>query len=473
MFKEYNQQQKFLLPPSYSDFLWDGHESKLLNTIIEWLDLKFLYTSYKNVKRWTTAYDPKMLLKVLFYGYMNETFSSRKIAKKLKSDLGFMFLAGNNQPDFRTINNFRKNKWKLLEKVFVEIIYLASELWLVKFWTFSIDGTNIYANASKHKNIDVEKLEEKISWLFEEADKIDDLEDEQYGENENNIPKDLKSALKKAKEKYKKYKELQDKVNKENTEAKENKKSLKKNINTTDPDSRFQKMKRWNTAQWYNCQIVTENQIIIWNSLQGKPWDLDTLIPTLREIKNNFQKTPKQILADRWYGSEQNYSYLEKENIDSYIPHSERTKVDLDNYIYDNKNDIFQDLEWNIYKFKQFVWSLKPRKKGRPRKDEILREEDFQWKLYMSKPENWKPKYLQITKNKKTVFQKNDERLYSPEWKKLYKSRSNDVEAVFWNIKFNLWFERFLLRWKKWVQIEWNLINMAHNLKKIMKFQVS
>jgi len=475
MFKEYNQQQNFLIPPSYDDFLWEKHEAKLLNNIINWLNLDFLYKSYKNRKLWTTAYDPAMLLKVLFYGYMNHTFSSRKIAKKLKSDLGFMFLAWNNQPDFRTINNFRKNKWELLEEVFVQIIYLASELWLIRFWTFSIDWTNIYANASKHRNIDLEKLHDKISWLFDEADRIDREEDEKYWDSEDDIPDELgdiekqKGAIEKAK---KKYKDLQDKIEKENKKAKENKKSLRKNINPTDPDSRFQKMKRWDTAQWYNCQIVTENQIIIWNHIAWKPWDLDTLIPTLNKIKNKFDKTPEQILADKWYWSEENYIYLENKKIDSYIPHPERHKVDLKDYIYDTKNDIFKDSENNIYKFKQFVWSLKWRKQWRPRKWEILKEEDFQAKLYISKQENWKNKFLQISKNQKLVYKRNDDRLYSNQWRLLYKTRSNDVEAVFWNTKYNLWFERFLLRWIEWVQIEWNLINMAHNLKKIMKFQV-
>lgn len=476
MFKKYNQQQNFLIPPSYDDFLWEKHEAKLLNNIINWLELDFLYKSYKNNKLWTTAYNPVMLLKVLFYWYMNNIFSSRKIANKLKSDLWFMFLAWNNQPDFRTINNFRKNKWNLLEKVFLEIIYLASELWLIKFWTFSIDWTNIYANASKHKNIDLEKLQNKISWLFDEADRIDQEEDEKYWNNENNIPDELadlkkqKEAIEKAKKKYKK---LQDKIDKDNKEAKENKKTLRKNINLTDPDSRFQKMKRWNTAQWYNCQIVTENQIIIWNYIVWKPWDLDTLIPTLDKIKRKLNKTPKKILADKWYGSEENYIYLEKENIASYIPHSKKHKVKLEDYIYDNKNDTFQDTEWNIYKFKQFVWSLKWRKQWRPKKWEILKEKDFQSKLYISKLKNWDNKFLKISKNQKLVYKRNDDRLYSNKWKILYKTRSNDVEAVFWNIKFNLWFERFLLRWLKWVQIEWNLINIAHNLKKIMKFQVS
>lgn len=476
MFKEYNQQQNFLIPPSYDEFLWENHEAKLLNNIINDLDLKFLYESYKNKKLWTTAYNPVMLLKILFYWYMNNTFSSRKIAKKLKSDLAFMYLAWNNKPDFRTINNFRKNKWKLLENVFVQIVYLASELWLVKFWTFSIDWTQIYANASKHKNISLKKLQEKISWLFDEADKIDELEDEKYWDKEDNIPDELadiekqKEAIEKAK---KKYKELQDKANKENKKAKENKKSLRKNINPTDSDSRFQKMKRWDTAQWYNCQIVTENQIIVWNYITWKPWDWDTLIPTLDKIKNIFNKIPKQILADKWYWSKENYVYLEDEKIDSYIPHPERHKVDLENYIYDNKNDTFTDLEGNIYRFKQFVWSLTWRKRGRPKLTEKLKEEDFQSKLYISKQEDWKNKYLQISKNQKLVYKRNDNRLYSKQWKKLYKSRSNEVEAVFWDIKFNLWFERFLLRWLKWVQIEWNLINMVHNLKKIMNFQIS
>ena len=477
MFKEYNQAQNFLIPPSYDDFLWEKHEAKLLNNIINWLNLSFLYKSYKNNKLWTTAYNPKMLLKVLFYGYMNGSFSSRKIAKKLESDLGFMFLAWNNKPNFRTINNFRKNKWELLEEIFVQIIYLAGELWLIKFWTFSIDWTTIYANASKHKNIDLHKLQDKISWFFDEADRIDEEEDKKYWDNQNSIPDELanpkkqKEAIEKAKKKYKK---LQNKAEKENKEARENKKSLRKNINETDPDSRFQKMKRWNTAQWYNCQIVTENQIIIWNSLTWKPWDLDTLIPTLDKIKKNFNKNPKQILADKWYWSEKNYMYLENEGIESFIPHSRRHKVSLENYIYDDKKDIFEDLEGNIYTFKQFVWSLNwRRKRWRPRKWENVKEEDFQSKLYISKQENWNNKFLQISKNQKLVYKRNDDRLYSHRWKSLYKSRSNDVEAVFWNTKFNLWFERFLLRWLKWVQIEWNLINMVHNLKKIMKFQTT
>jgi hypothetical protein len=232
-------------------------------------------------------------------------------------------------------------------------------------------------------------------------------------------------------------------------------------------------MKRWDTAQWYNCQIVTENQIIIWNYVIWKPWDKDTLIPTLSKIQQNFKKLPKQILADKWYGTEENYIFLEKEEIKSYIPHQEYSKADLNNFTYNKKEDTYKDKDWNIYKFKQFVWSLKWRKKWRPKKWEIQKEEDYQSKLYMSKLESWCNKFLQISKNLKTVYARNDERLYTKEWQEKYSKRSNEVEAVFWNTKHNLWFSRFLLRWIKWVQIEWNLINLAHNLKKIISFQTS
>lgn len=164
---------------------------------------------------------------------------------------------------------------------------------------------------------------------------------------------------------------------------------------------------------------------------------------------------------------------MRRKNIETYIPHPNYSWANLDNFTYDKKEDIYKDKEWNIFKLKQYVWSLTWRKRWRPKKWEILREEDFEAKLYMSILKDWKKKYLQIAKNLKTIFKKNDERLYSKEWKEIYKKRSWCVENVFWNIKMNLKFERFSLRWFVGVQIEWNLISLAHNLKKIMKFKVS
>lgn len=482
MFKKYTEDQDFLVPPSFKEFLWEWHESIILNEIINELNLDKLYNEYnKNLEwRWRPAYNPKMLLKILFYWYMNQTFSSRKLANKLKSDLAFMYLSWNNQADFRTINRFRKEKWKILEDIFVQIVKKAKILWLIRFWTVSLDWTKIYANASKNKNSDIESLEKKIKWLFEEAEEIDKLEDEEFWEeNENHIPEELKTKEwrdKKRKEIEEKKKNIEEKKEfvKKEIETKEKAWIKQDRINSTDKDSRLMQMKRKDRWNGYNPQNITENQIILSTRVPNTANDINELIPSIKKLEEQYDITPINILADKWYWSEEWYIFLEQKNIKSYIPHQEQNGTDLSDYKYNETKDIYEDKDWNIYKFYQFTdridWT---KKKWRPKKDEIKNENDYKSKNYISILKDWTKKYLRVSKNKKQVYKNNDLRLYSEEWRKLYKKRAWDVEPVFGNIKRNLWFERFLLRWFEWVQIEWNLISLAHNLKKIIKFMAS
>jgi transposase len=252
MFKE--DKQFNLIPQNYRDFLWEWHEVIILEEIIDDLDLTEIIQSYSNFSRWTTAYHPRVLLKVLFYGYMSQTFSSRKLEKKLRSDLGFMYLSWNNQPNFRTINKFRKDKWEMLEWIFIQIVLQAKELGLISFGTVSLDGTKIYANASKDKNNSIEWLDKKISKLFDQADTIDRLEDKEFWGEEDEIPTELKTKegrLKKKQEIAAKKKKLEDKkeeVNKE-IQAKQDEWIFQTRINDTDRDSRLMMMKK---KDWWN-----------------------------------------------------------------------------------------------------------------------------------------------------------------------------------------------------------------------------
>ena len=467
-----------LLPQNYKDFLWEWHEAVILDEIVNELDLSELIGSYNNSRRWSSAYHPTMLLKVLFYWYMNQTFSSRKLAKKLKSDLWFMYLGWNNTPDFRTINMFRKQKWEMLEGLFVQIVLKAQELWLISFWTVSLDWTKVYANASKYNNSNLEWLDKKISKLFDEAEEIDRLEDNQYWDNEDHIPDELKTKAwreKKKQEIAKKQKELSGKKEtvQQEIDVKKDGWINQTSINSTDKDSRLMQMKRKDWWNGYNPQNITENQFIISTRVPNTTNDTNELIPSMEKLHEQYWVYPRQILADKWYGIEKNYIFTKEQGITSYIPHPEYSGVNLDDYTYSKKDDTYTDSEWNVFKFKQFVWSLKTRKKWRPKKDEKLTEDDFQSKQYYTILPDGRKKYLQITKNLKAIFKENDERLYSEEWKEIYKKRSWDVENVFWNIKMNLWFERFSLRWFSGVQIEWNLISLAHNLKKIIKFKTA
>ena len=474
MFKQDNQFN--LIPQDYRSFLWEWHEVIILEEIINELDLTEIIESYSNFSRWTTAYHPRMLLKVLFYWYMNQTFSSRKLAKKLRSDLAFMYLAWNNKPNFRTINGFRKNKLEMLEWIFVQIVLKAKELWLINFGTVSLDWTKIYANASKNKNNDLKWLDKKISKLFDKADKIDKLEDKEYGDNEDEIPEELKTKEgrdKKKKEIAEKKRKLEDKKEKVKKEiqAKKDDWINQTRINDTDKDSRLMMMKRKDWWNWYNPQNTTEKQFIISTRVPNTANDTNELIPSLKKIEKQYWILPDNILADKWYGTEENYKYWKEKNIKTYIPHQKNKWIHLVNYIYDERNDTYTDKEWNIFKFKQFFWNLNSNKKWRPKKNIISKEEDFKGKKYMTILNNWTKKHLKVLKNLKKIFKENDDRLYSKEWKEIYWKRSWDVENVFWNIKYNLKFERFNLRWFKGVQIEWNLISLAHNLQKIIKFK--
>src|ERR1700694_5818743 len=127
-FKERNQNQPLLLPPSFRDFLGEGHEAVILDEFMQELDTKALEQSYKNEHGGSSAYHPAMLLSVLVYGYMNGVFSSRKIAGRLHQDLAFMYLAGTAKPDFRTLARFRKEKGKRLEAVMASVVQKAGEL---------------------------------------------------------------------------------------------------------------------------------------------------------------------------------------------------------------------------------------------------------------------------------------------------------------------------------------------------------
>ena len=101
------------------------------------------------------------------------------------------------------------------------------------------------------------------------------------------------------------------------------------------------------------------------------------------------------------------------------------------------------------------------------------KEKYYRSKCYRSKWEDWKEKTITINKNLVKLYKENDKRLYTEEWQKLYKQRWCDVEPTFWNIKENLWFTRFHLRWMKWVKAELMIQCLTHNIKKLMLFRAS
>ena len=483
MFQAYHQDQNFLLPPDFKAFLWDSHESVILSEIIDSLDHSNLISSYATAGdvKGRRAYHPVMMLKVLFYAYMNQTFSSRKIAKKMNSDIAFMYLSWNNTPNFRSINRFRKHKWDFLEALFIQIVLRAQSLWLISFGNVSLDGTKIYANASKNNCYDAGTLQKKMQSLFDQADEIDELEDAEFWEDHlDHIPEELRTKEwrdKKRKEIEQQKKKVSAKEQKLQQEISKKQQQWisQKRINSTDSDARLMMMKRKDWWVGYNPQILTENRFILSSRVPNTAEDTGELIVSLEKFKQQYGMFPKKQLADAGYASEANYEFLERNKIASFIPH-QKLKVDLKDYHYNQQDNSYQDKQWNTYHFKQNVSKKQvvegeKIKRGRPKKWASLKQHEIEATLYMRKTKQGENKFLYVNKSWQKLCKNNDVRLYSEEGRELYKKRSWCVENVFWNMKTNLWFERFSLRWFHGVQVEWNLISLAHNLKKLISYQ--
>lgn len=465
-FKEHHQNQTMLLPPSFQDFLGESHEAVILNEFLQDLDITDLEQSYYNEHGGSSAYHPAILLAILIYGYMNGSFSSRKIAKRLRQDIAFMYLAGNTKPDFRTLARFRKEKGEYLETIMAQVVQKAQVLGFVSFGTCSLDGTKIRANASKDKNYRKDELEKNIRALLKEADKIDAEEDKRYGKK-NEDAEDPRLKTKAGRKRRKK--ELL--ARREKEEAKLAKLGDGTQANLTDPDAKLMKLKRGaGFANAYNVQSITENGIILANAIFTTSADQATLIPAIQKFKDVNGKLPQRLLADKGYSSEDNYAFCEKSGIDAYIPNYSEP-VDLSRYAYDKKNDAYADSRGRIYVFKQHVQRRDGSSvRGRPRKTEHKTTHHNLYKRSVYEYRNKKTgikKYLAVSWLWQKYVKKQKEKLSSRRGRHFYKKRMHDVEGVFANIKKNLGFTAFNLRGLAGVRAEWMLVSLAHNLKKV------
>ena len=471
-FKNYSPNQGQLLPSNYGDFLGESHEAVILSEFIDELDTTDLVNSYDNLHGGSSAYHPVMLLKVLVYAYSTATFSSRNIAKTLKENLAFMYLSGNNTPEFRTIARFRSDKAEFLPNIFSQIVKKAHELELIAFENCSLDGTKIYANASTSSNYDKSQLEENIKDMIQKAADIDAMEDKLYGEdNEDDIDPQLKTkeGRKKRKEQIQKQK---DKANDALNQISYSKgASSNPKRNTTDPDSRLMKMKKGDFANGYNLQNITENGFILSNYIDNSSADQKTLIPTLKKLIKEHQ-SPKNLLADKGYSTIKNYSYCEETNIDAYIPHT-NISCDLNNYTYNKKDDTYTDNQGHVFAFKQHSKRIDgSKKKGRSNKSSDIHQEHAKYENTVYMNENiltGKKSYMQVNPKWNSQCEKQRKKLSTKSGKALYKLRMHDVEGVFGNIKRNLKFTYFRLRGFNGVETEWNLIGIAHNTRKLLK----
>lgn len=391
-------------------------------------------------------YSPRMMLALLIYCYANGIFSSRRIERATHRDIAVRYLTGDQHPDHDTICRFRRLHGEIFAEMFLHVLKMAKECDVLKVGTVSIDGTQIKANASKSKNVRYDraqelekKLREDIDELMRQAEEADNSETddgqklpEEISRRERLLLKmkqaqaDLKRRAEKKheaeKQKYEKKlaeceerKEQGEKNVRLPQEPKEKEPDAKDQANLTDADSRLmRKTRRSGYEQSYNAQATVDadgSQLVLGQHVSTCASDANELKPALESVPPSVGK-PKKALADNGYLNKEAFKELEDE-YDLYV------SVGAE----DGNNERRYD--------------YRPPKEKPP-------------------PEFTDPRLVAMR-----------EKLKTEEGRKLYSKRKQTVEPVFGIIKSVLGFRQFLLRGLEKVKLEWNLVTLAYNVKRL------
>ncbi|MBC2709344.1 MAG: IS1182 family transposase, partial [ANME-2 cluster archaeon] len=314
MFKKYDQNQQFLLPLSLDSFVPEDHIARIINDIINAVDITAIESTYS--ENGSPAYHPRLLLKILLYGYLIDIRSSRDIQKMTSTDTVFMYLAAMQQPNFRTICRFRSTHLDSFKEIFAQVVTLCKELGMLGDGKVSLDGTKVKANASVRQSKDEKALDKEIAKIREEIDKIldesiriDKEEDEKYGDSTPyEMPKELVNKTKR----LEKIEAAKKKLEEENLTK----------INVNDNDAKIMKHKGGNKKPSYNGQVAVDDkeQVIVAADLVDDENDVHQLNPMILHIWATLGRKPTILLADAGYFSYDNLEFLKRNGIDAYIP---------------------------------------------------------------------------------------------------------------------------------------------------------
>ena len=301
-YRPYVPEQDLLLPPSLRDWLPEHHLAFFVSDLIDHMDLSAITAVYEEEERGYPPYHPVMLTKVLVYAYCVGVFSSRRIQRRLMEDVAFRVLAAGNQPDFRTIADFRKRHLAALQGFFEQVLDVARDLGTLRVGRVALDGSKVKANASKHKAMSYGRMKEKrkqlrdeVAQLLAQAEATDAAEDAEYGADVqgDELPAELQrreSRLKRIREATRALKaRAKEEAVARGESAEAAKPDAKAQYNFTDPESRIMKGPD-GFVQAYNAQLaVNEQQLIVGQAVTQDTNDKQQLVPMMRM----FELLPK------------------------------------------------------------------------------------------------------------------------------------------------------------------------------------
>src|SRR6516162_5958594 len=310
-YRPYYPDEELLLPPSLRDWLPENHLAYFVGDVVDNLDLSAMDAVYGDEKRGQPPYDPLMMTKVLVYGYCVGVFSSRRIERRLEEDIAFRVLAAGNQPNFRTISDFRKIHLKTLAGLFEQVLQIALEAGAMKVGRVALDGTKVKANASKHKAMSYDRMREKekqlkaeVKQLLEQAEATDAEEDARYGKDQSGdeLPAELERRETRLKKIQEAKRALQERARQqavaEGCDPKQAKPKDKDHYNFTDPESRIMRGAD-GIVQAYNAQAAVEPdlQLIVGQTVTQAANDKQQLLPMVEVIEQQSGQSPIKSLV--------------------------------------------------------------------------------------------------------------------------------------------------------------------------------
>lgn len=503
VFKQDNQNQSALFPVSFEAFIPANHPVRILNRVIDKLDISDIISSYKGGG--TSSYHPRILLKILIYSYLNNIYSSRKMEKANTESIFYHWLNGQNFPDHHTINNFRSSRLKeKIDNIFTQVVMLLNQSNLVSLEEVFTDGTKIESFANRYTFVwkgsiekNKEKLDKKIKLVLKDIES--EIAQEELAKEESPTPSPITSE-----ELDKKIAQLNEQLSKTGA----NKKTLKQveklqtealpklqeyeqhlqkiggrnSYSKTDNDATFMRMKEDHMKNGqlkpaYNVQISTEQNFITNYSVHQRPGDTGTYKEHIESFHQKYNCYPKQAIADAGYGSLENYNFLESHNIDSYVKYNYFHKEQTNKF----KKDITR-IE-NLYYHAQLDCYICPMGQkmlptGEVKKCKSDLGYEYEVTIYQAANCSKCPlngachkqkgnRKIEINKQLIEYKRKSRENLISDKGRELRGRRCTEVEQTFGQIKWNKKFNRFLLKGIPNVSIEMGLIAIAHNLQKL------
>lgn len=517
-FKAYDQNQILNVPVHLEELIPSGHLVRIVDGVVERIDMAALEQYYPGGG--SSPYHPRMMIKVWIYGYIMGTWTSRKLARAIREQLPFMWLAGCQQPNFKTLSEFRGNRMEgMIDLIFKQVLWMLVEEGYVDLKDLYVDGSKWEANANRHKVVWAkntkrykEAVMRRIEALLERIEELQRQEDLRYGAkdlpevgqdkditvilNSEQIgeriaglqemirqhsarQKEQREGLRELNSLAKKLEQEQEKL--EKYEKQEKTLQGRNSYSKTDEDATMMRMKDERLLPAFNIQGGTSRQFVVNYTVEQAPSDSGTLIGHMEKKQERFEgltlPDEQNVGADSTYGSEENYAWMEEQGINAYVKYpmwyQEHTgelvkkKFRRENWPYDSHSDTYTcpNERKLLFTEERIVRS----QNGYEKTVRFYTCESCEGCPFAGecKKSEHKARTVQHSPQGEIYKAQARERLDSTKGQEMRSTRPIEVESTFGDIKHNMGHRRFLLRGLPKVYIEFGLLALAHNLRKV------